>query len=338
MRRARLPLLTVLLSATLLAPWQGACADLLEDVLKRGFLRCGVTESGPGFSFIDAQGERAGFEADNCRTVAAALFGEPKIEYVIVNPQTVFTMIQAGGIDIFAGGATWSFQRDVSLGIDFTGVYFHDGQGFLVRRAAGVSRVRDLNGATICVTQGTTLEQNLADYFHARRMRYDVVTFANAEMAMQAYRASRCDALSMQRAALAARRIAMPNPQEHVILAETISNEPQAAVVRQGEARLRDLATWAFNARVAAEELGIDQANVDSRKQTAASAEVKRLLGVQGSFGSMLGVRADWAYRVIKVVGNSADVWARNFASIGLERGANALWRDGGLMNALPFR
>lgn len=324
--------------AIIASPLSAARADLLSQVLERGVLRCGVTESGPGFSYVDARGERAGMEVDNCKTISAALFGAIKVQYVIVSPQTVFTMVQSGGIDIFAGGATWSFLRDVTLGVDFTGVYFYDGQGFMVRKAAGIARVADLDGATICVTQGTTLEQNLADYFLAHGMRYDVVTFANAELAMHAYRTDRCDALSMQRAALGARRAAMPEPGAHIILTEMVSSEPQSAVVRQGEARWRDLVLWAFNVRVAAEQLGVTQANVDEMRADTANAEIKRLLGTRGNFGKMLGLSNDWAYSIVKLAGNYADMWERNFTPIGLERGANALWRDGGLMTALPFR
>ncbi len=326
------------LAGALCAFAQIARADQLQDILHKGFLRCGVTESGAGFSFVDQKGERAGFEVDNCRTVSAALFGAIKVEYVVVSPQTVFTLIQSGGIDLFAGGATWSFRRDVSLGVDFTGVYFYDGQGFLVRKASGIRTVKDLDGATLCVTQGTTLEQNLADHFLSHGLRYDVVTFASAEMAVQAYRARRCDALSMQRAALAARRIAMPNPQEHEILGDMISKEPQAAVVRQGETRWRDLVLWAFNARVAAEELGVSQSNVRERRSAARSPEVRRLLGTEGHPGRPFGISDDWVYDILRLVGNSADVWQRNLAPIGLERGPNALWADGGLMSALPFR
>jgi general L-amino acid transport system substrate-binding protein len=336
-QRARAAHLGGLLAAAL-AVCGLARADQLQDVLDRGFVRCGVTESGAGFSYVDASGNRAGFEVDNCRTVSAALFGEIRVEYVVVNPQTVFTMIQSGGIDIFAGGSTWSLRRDVSQGVDFAGVYFHDGQGFLVRRAAQVHRAAELDGATICVTQGTTLEQNLADYFASEGLRYGVVTYTSAEMAVQAYRARRCDALSMQRAALAVRRSAMPDPQEHALLPDVISNEPQAAMVRQGESRWRDFALWAFNARVVAEELGIDQSNVVQMRANARSPEVRRLLGVQGDYGKALGVRNEWAYDIIRLVGNYADMWRRNFAPIGLERGANALWTDGGAMRSLPVR
>lgn len=328
----------VLAALTGLAAAGTARADLLQEVLRRGFLRCGISESGPGFNYVDASGARAGLEVDNCRTISAALFGAERIEYVPVSPQTVFTQIQLGGIDLFAGGATWSFMRDVSLGIDFTGVYFYDGQGFIVPKETGVARVADLDGATICVTQGTTLEQNLADWFASRGLRYEPVTFASAEMAVQAYRSRRCDALSMQRAALGARRMAMARPQDHVILTETISHEPQAAVVRQREDRWRDFVTWTFNVRLAAEALGIGQGNLEEMRARASSSEARRLLGVQGRFGEALGVRADWAYQVIRLVGNHEDVWRRNLAPLGLERGPNALVRDGGLMSPLPFR
>jgi general L-amino acid transport system substrate-binding protein len=331
-----------ILAGALLVAWVGpsatASADQLQEVLRRGFVRCGVTESGAGFSFVDVRGERAGFEIDNCKTIAAALFGAIRVEYVVVNPQTVFTMIQSGGIDIFTGGSTWSLRRDASQGVDFTGVYFHDGQGFMVRRAVKATRAADLDGATICVTQGTTLEQNLADYFQAHRMRYEAVTYASAEMAVQGYRAKRCDALSMQRAALAVRRSAMPDPNDHVLLPDTISNEPQAAMVRQGEPRWRDLAFWAFNVRIVAEELGVTRANVGELRTHASSLELKRLLGLQGDLGKALGVGNDWAYDIIRHVGNFAEVWQRNFAPIGLERGANALWQDGGVMRSLPMR
>jgi general L-amino acid transport system substrate-binding protein len=326
------------LVAGLASACASASADQLQDVLRRGFVRCGITESGAGFSFVDVRGERAGFEIDNCRTIAAALFGEIKVEYVVVNPQTVFTMLQSGGIDIFTGGSTWSLRRDASQGVDFTGVYFHDGQGFMVRRAAKVARVSELDGATICVTQGTTLEQNLADYFQGEGMRYEAITYASAEMAVQGYRAKRCDALSMQRAALAVRRSAMPDPDQHLLLPDTISNEPQAAMVRQGEPRWRDLAFWAFNVRIAAEELGVTQGNVGELRRRANGLELKRLLGVQGDLGKALGVTNDWAYDIVRQVGNYAEMWQRNFAPIGLERGANALWKDGGLMRSLPLR
>jgi general L-amino acid transport system substrate-binding protein len=330
--------LVVFLLAASIATVAAARADTLAEVRSRGFLRCGVTESGPGFSYVDAAGERRGFEIDHCKTIAAAVFGALRIEYVLVTPQTAFTLLQSGGIDIFPAGATWSFLRDTSLGLDFAGVYFYDGQGFLVRRSSGAARVADLDGATLCVTQGTTLEQNLADYAEHRRQHYDVVTFASVDHALDAYLADRCDAVTMQRAALAARAAGFADRDAHVLLSEVISKEPQGPLVRQGDDRWRDIALWAFNVRIAAEELGINQANVEAMRRTSRNNEALRLLGVQGDFGQSLGLSNDWAYDVIRLVGNYADVWDRHLAPLGLTRSLNALWSDGGLMAPLPLR
>jgi len=313
-------------------------ADTLSEVLQRGFLRCGITDSGPGFSTINDRGERVGFEIDHCKTIAAAVFGELKLEYVIVTPQTAFTMLQSGGIDIFPAGATLSFTRDNRMGLDFTGVYFYDGQGFMVRKALGVNKVTDLANATICVTQGTTLEQNLADYFLAHGLNYDLVTFSDVEKAMHAYQQDRCDAMTMQRAALAARSAAMHTREEHMILTEMISKEPQGGLVRQDDPKWRDIAFWSFNVRIAAEELGINQSNVGQQLSNTDSAETQRLLGNYGDFGKSLGLSNKWAYDIIRLVGNYDDVWKRNLTPVGLQRRTNALWQDGGVMIALPFR
>ena len=313
-------------------------ADTLEEVLSRGYLRCGITDSGPGFSFIDDNGARAGFEIDHCKTIAAAVFGKLELEYVMVTPQTAFTLLQSGGIDIFPAGATLSFLRDTRMGLDFAGVYYYDGQGFMVRKESGVKRVVELENATICITQGTTLEQNMADYFGTRGLKYNPVTFASVEKAMEAYHTDRCDAITMQRAALAARSALMPDQHEHAILPEMISKEPQGALVRQDDPRWRDISFWSFNVRLAAEELGINQANVAEIRENSTSPEAQRLLGVYGNFGETLGLSNEWAYNIIRLVGNYQDMWQRNLTPVGLERGPNALWADGGVMIALPFR
>ena len=313
-------------------------ADTLKDILSRGYLRCGITESGPGFSYVNDNGERVGFEIDHCKTIAAAVFGKLELEYVMVTPQTAFTLLQSGGIDIFPAGATLSFLRDTRLGLDFAGVYYYDGQGFMVRRESGVKNVIELENATICITQGTTLEQNTADYFGTRQIKYDPVTFTSVEKAMEAYYTDRCDAITMQRAALAARLALMPDRHEHIILSELISKEPQGALVRQDDPRWRDISFWSFNVRLAAEELGINQANVTEIRENSENPEVQRLLGVYGNFGKTLGLGDDWAYNIIHLVGNYQDIWQRNLTPVGLERGPNALWADGGVMIALPFR
>lgn len=321
---------------TLATPWVGA--DTLDEVRARGFLKCGITESGVGFSYVNARGERAGFEVDHCKTIAAAVFGELKVEYVLATPQTGFTLLQSGAIDLFPAGATWSYLRDTSLGLDYAGIYFYDGQGFMVRKDKDVNKVADLAGATICVAQGTTLEQNLADLFESIGLDYQLITFNDTDKAMEAYEADRCDALTMQRAALSTRMAGMYDPDSHMILEETISNEPQGPLVRQNDSRWHDIVLWSFNIRLLAEQHGINQANVEQQRKESGNREVQRLLGVYGDFGAVLGLSNDWAYDIIRLVGNYEDMWERNLAPIGLKRGPNRLWKDGGLMFALPFR
>ena len=317
----------------------GVRADTLSEVLERGALRCAVIEASPGFSSIDANGRRYGFDIDNCRTVAAAVLGDADaIEYVPINPNTAFTTLQSGGVDVFPGGATWTFLRDASLGLDYTGAYLYAGQGFVVRRASGVARIADLEGATVCVAQGTTNEQNLADYFRARRMKYSIVTFADVERGLNAYLSDRCDAFTTEVFSLAGRVVALRDPHEHVILAEVISKEPFSGLVRQGDPRWRDIVFWAFNSRVAAEEFGLTMANVADVRATTEDAEIRRFLGVEGGFGEKLGLSDDWAYQIVAQVGSYGEVFARHFEPLGLKRGLNALWSDGGLMIAMPYR
>ena len=313
-------------------------AGTLEQVRERGKLRCGIVESSPGFSSVNDAGQRIGFDIDHCKTISAAIFGEFRIEYIPVTPHTVFTLLQSGGIDIFPDGATWSFVRDVSLGLDYTGVYLYAGQGFVVRKKAGVKSVRDLDGATICIAQGTTLEQNIADYFAGNGMTYTPVTFADIDKGLQAYYVDRCDAFTNERLSTAGRIANWPDRDEHLILDEVISKEPFAALVRQDDPRWRDIALWSFNVRFAAEELGISQENVDTVRESSRNAEIQRLLGLHGGFGEKLGLSNDWAYHIIKLVGNYDDLWKRNFTPLGLKRGLNASWKDGGLHSALPFR
>jgi general L-amino acid transport system substrate-binding protein len=315
-----------------------ANAGTLEEVRKRGYLRCGVIEGSPGFSSITDEGERVGFDIDHCKTISAAVFGAIRIEYIPITPHTAFTLLQTGGLDIFPDGATWSFTRDTTLGLDYTGVYFYAGQGFVVRRDSGVQTLADLDGATICVPQGTTLELNLADWFDARGMAYQPVTFADVDKALQAYRIDRCDAFTNERTSTAGRISSWPDRDQHRILTEVISKEPMAALVRQGDPRWRDIALWSFNVQIAAEELGITQANVDQVRANTQNAEARRLLGVDGRLGEALGLSNDWAYNIIKLVGSYEDLWVRNFQPLGLDRGLNANWKDGGLHSALPFR
>ena len=315
-----------------------ATADTLETVRQRGYIRCGITEANPGFSSVNSDGERMGFDIDQCKTIAVAIFGEAKVEYVPLTATTAFLTLQSGGVDMFAGGATWTYTRDSSLGLNFTYVYYIGGQGFLTRKDKGVKKIADLDGATICIPQGTTTEQNLADYFSEKGLHYIALNFSDFNQALLAYWMGRCDAITENRAGLAIRAKSFAHSEVHVVLVDQISKEPQAAIVRLGDDRWRDILFWSFNARIAAEELGINQANVESQRQESSNIEVQRLLGVVDNFGAKLDLPNDWAFNIIKQVGNYKDMWERNFGVFGLERGINSLWTDGGAMYAVPFR
>ena len=315
-----------------------AAADTLGEVRQRGHLRCGITEANPGFSTITDQGERVGLDIDQCKTVAIAVFGKPQVEFVPLTPTTAFLSLQSGVVDMFAGGATWTYVRDTSLGLDYTYVYFIGGQGFLTRREFGATKIADLDGATICIQQGTTSEQNLADYFSENGLRYTALNFTDYKQALLAYWMGRCDAITEDRIGLAFRLNASTEKEKHVLLADQISKEPQAAIVRQGDARWRDILFWSFNVRIAAEELGINMANVEQARASSSSIEVQRLLGVVDNFGAKLDLTNDWAFNIIQQVGNYQDMWERHFTPYNLERGINNLWTNGGAMYAVPFR
>lgn len=315
-----------------------APADTLQQVRERGYLRCAIIDGVPGFSVLQADGNRRGFMADNCRAIAAAIFGAPRIEYVAISPATGLTMLQVGAVDVFPGGATWTFTRDVALGLEFTGVYLYTGQAFVVRRSRHLRHASELNGATICMMQGTTSERNVAEYFRSRSLRYSALSFGDIERAFDAYLNDRCDAFSTDEISLASRLSAIPRPEEHLVLPDIISQEPYAGLVRQGDPKWRHIVFWIFNARIAAEEFDITSANIDNVRATTKNSEVRRFLGLEGGYGKKLGLPDDWAYQVIKSVGNQRELWERHFAPLGIERGLNRLWNDGGLMMPMPFR
>jgi general L-amino acid transport system substrate-binding protein len=319
-----------------------AGAATLDDVKQRGVLHCGTAPNIPGFAFSDDQGNRRGFDIDLCRALAAAVFGDAgKIKLTPLTPRDAFTTLQTGVVDILTHRFTWTYNRDNGSGLDFTRVMFFDGQGFMVRKASGVKSVNELGGASVCVAQGTTSELNIADYFRARNMKYTIVTFADLDEARRSYEEGRCDAWSNDRASLAARGLGLKNRDDHVILPETISKEPIAPMVRQGDNTWADIARWTFEALLAAEELGVTSANVDEMKAKSDNPEIKRLLGVSDDLGQKNGLSASWAFDAIKQVGNYAEIFERHVGTktrLGLVRGANALWKDGGLLIAPPFR
>ena len=310
------------------------------DVVKaRGQLICGVNSGLAGFAAPDSQGRWTGLDVDYCRAVAAAMFGDAsKVRYVPTTAQNRFTALQSGEVDVLPRNTTWTLSRDTSLGLDFAGINFYDGQGFMVKKTLGVKSAKELNGATVCVQPGTTTEQNLTDWFRANRLQFTPVVIERLEEVNAAYLSGRCDALTTDVSGLASIRASQgPRAEEHVILPEVISKEPLAAAVRHGDQRWSDLVRWAFYAMLTAEELGITSANVDSRMNDP-NPEVQRLLGKTGELGKMLGVPDNWAYNIIKQVGNYGESFERNIGPLGIARGPNELWTKGGLQYSPPFR
>jgi general L-amino acid transport system substrate-binding protein len=310
------------------------------DVVKaRGTLICGVNTGLAGFAAPDSQGQWRGLDVDYCRAIAAAMFGDAtKVRYVPTTAQNRFTALQSGEVDVLPRNTTWTLSRDTSLGLDFTGINFYDGQGFMVKKALGVKSAKELNGATVCVQPGTTTEQNLTDWFRANRLQFTPVVIERLEEVNAAYLSGRCDALTTDVSGLASIRSQQgPRAEDHVILPEVISKEPLGAAVRQGDARWSDLVRWAHFVMLTAEEFGITSANVD-QKLNDPNPEVQRLLGRTGELGKMLGVENNWAYQIIKQVGNYGESFERNIGPLGIARGPNELWTKGGLQYSPPFR
>jgi general L-amino acid transport system substrate-binding protein len=325
----------------MLALWAGhAGADVLDDVKSRNVLKCGVTLASPGFSAEDNSGKRTGFDIDLCHAIAAATLGDDsKIQLVPMDLKTAFAGLPSGAVDVLTHRFTWTQSRDVG-GLKFAKVMFYDGQGFAVTRKSRASKLADLNNATICTAQGSTSELIVADYFRAHKMKYKIVTFASQEQAWDAFVGGRCDAAINDRSGLASRLAKLPNRDDFKVLPETVSNEPIGPIVAQGQPRWEDVVRFTLNALVAAEELGITQANVDQMKSSQVP-DVQRLLGVSGELGKQMGLENDYAYKAIKAVGNYGEVWDRNIGPktpLRLERGRNALAINGGVMMSVPVR
>ena len=332
--------LAVITAALTFGP-QVAKAGTLDDVKSRGVLRCVVSTGVPGFAYPDASGAWKGFDIDFCRATAAAVLGDAsKIKAVTSTGKTRFTKLNAGEGDVLWRNTTITFSRDVGVKLRFHGVNYYDGQGFLVKKALGVKSAKELNGASVCIQTGTTTELNLADYFHANGMKYEAVTIETNDEARQNYTSGRCDVYTTDASGLAATRSTFSDPQNHIVLPEIISKEPLGPATRQGDDQWSDIVTWVLNATITAEEKGITQANVDKMKSSK-DPEVLRLLGVEGSQGKELGLSNDWAYNIIKSVGNYGEIFERNIGAktpIGLQRGLNALLTKGGLQYSPPFR
>ena len=318
-----------------------AQADTLSDVKAKGYVQCGVTGGVAGFSAPDANNNWSGLEVDFCRAMAAAIFNDPeKVRYTPLTSQERFTALSAGEIDVLSRTTTWTMSRDTQLGISFVGTMFYDGQGFMVRKADGITSAKELSGAAICIESGTTTELNAADYFASNNMEYNAVVFVDQDEVVKAYEDGRCDVYTTDSSALASERSKFANPDDHVILPEIISKEPLGPVVRQGDETWFKLARWTYYALLEAEELGVTQVNVDEMLGSDNPA-IKRLLGVEGDFGTALGLTKDWAYQIIKHIGNYSETYERHVGPntpIALARGLNALWKDGGLQYAMPIR
>ncbi len=318
-----------------------ASAATLDDVKAKGFVQCGVSQGLPGFSNPDSAGNWTGIDVDVCRAVAAAVFGDAsKVKYTPLSAKERFTALQSGEIDILSRNTTWTATRDTSLGLNFAGVNYYDGQGFMVRKDLNVKSALELSGASVCTNTGTTTELNVADYFRANKLEYEIVAFEKADEVVAAYDAGRCDVYTTDQSGLYAQRLKLTNPADHVVLPEIISKEPLGPVVRQGDDQWFNLVKWTHFAMVNAEELGITSANVDEMKGSDNPA-VKRVLGTEGEFGTALGVSNDWAYNIIKQVGNYAETFDRNVGPdtpLAISRGVNDLWTRGGLQYAPPIR
>lgn len=313
----------------------------LASTRAKGVVDCGAHPGAPGFGVTDSRGEYQGLEADTCRAVAAAVFGDPaKVRFTVVTSAARLPALQAGQIDLLPRTTTWTQSRDTANGLNFTAVTFYDGQGFLVRRSSGVTRAAQLDGASICVTSGTTNELNLADWARSNRINIRPVVFEQNDETRLAYVSGRCDAFSTDASQLAGIRSALTQPQEHVVLPDIISKEPLSPVVRHGDDQWFDIVRWTVYALIEAEELGITRANVDEMLNSP-RPEVRRLLGVSGDHGPFMGLERRWAYNAIKAVGNYGEIFERHLGSgspIGLQRGLNDLWTRGGLMYAPPIR
>ncbi len=310
----------------------------LEAVQKKGFVQCGVNVGLAGFSQPDSRGAWKGLDVDMCRAIAAAVFGDAtKVRYTPTTAVQRFPALQSGEVDVLARNTTWTVTRDSSLGFNFVGVNYYDGQGFMVPKKLNIKSAKQLNGATVCVQPGTTTELNLSDYFRANRMTFKPVVIGKLEEVLNAYYAGRCDVFTTDVSGLVSTRGSRPNPADHVILPEVISKEPLGPAVRHGDDRWFDIVKWSLYAMIEAEEMGLTSKNID---QQAASKDpaVQRFIGATGDFGKMLGVDNKWSFNIIKQVGNYGESFEANLTPLGFERGINQLWTKGGILYAPPLR
>jgi len=323
-------------------PFSSQAGQTFDTVRARGNVICGVNTGVAGFSAPDARGVYQGLDAEFCRAVAAAVFGDAtRVQFVPTTYQTRFVALQSGEVDVLARNVTQTLMRDTSLGFNFAGVSFYDGQGFMVPKRASVASAKQLDGATVCVLPGSTTELNLADFARRENIRIQPIVLSSMDEMTAAYQAGRCDAMTTDASQLAALRVsAIRDPDAHVVLPERVSKEPLGPMVRHGDDQWLDVVSWVLRLMIEAEEVGITRENVDRQRQTQ-DPNIQRILGVTPGFGKALGLDEAWGYNVIKQVGNYGEVFERTLGKgspIGLERGLNDLWTRGGLMYALPLR
>ncbi|MEO5323469.1 amino acid ABC transporter substrate-binding protein [Mesorhizobium sp. CC13] len=318
-----------------------AKADTLDIVKQRGTVTCGVSQGVAGFSAPDDAGKWSGFDIDICRAVAAAVLGDAeKVSYVPLSTKERFTAVQSGSVDLLSRQTTWTLSRDSSLGLRFVGTAYYDGQGFMVRKDLGVDSALKLSGATVCTEQGTTTEQNVADYFSANKLKYEPVVIDSADGIIKAFDTGRCDVYTTDASALYAQRLKLANPANYTVLPEIISKEPLGPAVRQGDDKWFSIVRWTLFALIEAEELGITKDNAEAGL-TSANPAIKRFLGADGDSGQQLGLDPRWAYNVVSKVGNYGEIFERNLgqsSQLKIDRGINAQWNAGGLMYAPPVR
>lgn len=318
-----------------------ATDDTLSVVKERGELRCGVSQGLAGFSSPDDKGRWEGFDVDYCRALASAIFNDPnKVQFVPLSAKERFTALQSGEVDILSRNTTWTFTRDTTLGLNFIGVLYYDGQGFMVPKALGVNSAKELNGAIICTNAGTTTELNIADYFRANHMEYEIITFEKSDETVSAYEAGRCDVYSTDRSGLAAQRLRLKDQNAHIILDDVISKEPLGPVIRQGDDIWADIARWVLFALITADEYGITSGNL-KEKMASTDPNIQRFIGNEAHYGSKIGLSDRWAAQIIEQVGNYGEIFERNVGQdspLGLSRGFNASYKEGGILYAPPIR
>ncbi len=321
---------------------QPSPSPTLDAIRARGQLVCGINPGVAGFALPDSRGIWQGLDVDLCRGLAVAIFNDiSKVRFVALSSATRFTALGSGEVDVLFRTSTQTMLRDTTLGLRHVTTYFYDGHGFMVRANAGITQVREMRDATICLIQGTTNEQVTADYFRSINVPFRPVLFERPDQAQGALLAGRCDSYATDAGALAATRASMPNPRDWVVLPERFSKEPYAAYIRRGDDQWHDVVRWYTTALIEAEEQGVTQANAEQMRATSVNPNTRRLLGVTPELGESIRLDRNWAYNVVRAIGNYGELYERTMGEggpIGLPRGPNRLWTQGGLLYPLPMR